>query len=74
MTFDEWFAGWVKALPEWNDAAGNYETIASEAWEHQERTLEELREEAVYAKARIASQAKRISTLEALTKVLQEKQ
>lgn len=44
MTFDEWFAGWVKAAPEWNDAAGNYETIASEAWEYQEQQLAELRE------------------------------
>ena len=44
MTFDEWFAGWVKASPEWNDAAGNYETIASEAWEYQGRKLEKLRE------------------------------
>jgi len=42
MTFDEWFADWVKAAPEWNDAAGNYETIAAEAWEYQERKLAEL--------------------------------
>ena len=46
MTFDEWFANWVKAAPEWNDAAGNYETIAAEAWEYQERKLAELREAA----------------------------
>ena len=44
MTFDEWFADWVKAAPEWNDAAGNYETIAAEAWEYQEQQLVELRE------------------------------
>ena len=46
MNFDEWFADWVKAAPEWNDAAGNYETIAAEAWEYQERKLAELRERA----------------------------
>ena len=44
MNFDEWFADWVKAAPEWNDAAGNYETIAAEAWEYQEQQLAELRE------------------------------
>ena len=45
MNFDEWFADWVKAAPEWNDAAGNYETIASEAWEYQEQQLAELEAE-----------------------------
>ena len=40
MNFDEWFFDLVKVSPDWSDAAGNYETIAAEAWEYQEQLAE----------------------------------
>jgi len=42
MTFEEWWAKWVSASERWNDAAGNYETIASEAWDYQQARIAEL--------------------------------